>query len=89
MTPNSPNPTKLLAPFDDETQDYLRFVDKACNMACRELSKKFNPDGETLLDDNELAMLELSRAFGILFNRGVDAGWITGVHVEKESEIIV
>jgi len=85
-------PTSILAPFDDETQEFLGFVDQACKTAMDELREERNrceKTGEEFQLTYEVAAtLNMVRAFGILYNRSIDAGWIKGVHTEQQEIIL-
>jgi len=79
----------ILAPFDEKTQLLLNEVDNACRVvfdglkgdvqtASLEGDDKFDVDMETAV------WLKVIRAYGILFNRGIDAGWIKGIMTKEE-----
>ena len=76
--------TDILAPFDDETQEFLRLVDKACDTAIEDMKdekRRCELTGEEFQMNYEIAaQLNMIRAFGIMYNRCVDAGWVEGVH---------
>jgi len=81
-------PTSVLAPFDDGTQEFLRFVDQACFHQMRTLEREKNTKllaGEDIeMDLETMGWLNMIRAYGILYNRAIDAGWIKGVHLDEQ-----
>jgi len=83
MTKITDATTNLLAPFDDETQDFLRFIDKECHRAIAELNryKQELEEKDEAMPPDVIAMLNMIRAYGMLFNRCVDAGWINDTEI--------
>ena len=77
----------LLLPFDDDEQLLLKQVDNACFIQGKLLKEEATRQklaGKPLTVDMEtLVWFKLIRAYGILFNRAVDAGWVTGVHLKE------
>ena len=77
----------LLLPFDDDEQLLLKQVDNACftqGKLLKEEATRQKLAGKPLTVDMEtLVWVKLIRAYGILFNRAVDAGWVTGVHLKE------
>lgn len=73
----------ILAPFSDDVQALLIELDEACAVQHKNLkeeAKKASLGGKYLEVDMEtLVWLKFIKGYGILFNRGVDAGWIKGV----------
>ena len=79
------NHTKLLQPFDKESQSLLKSVDAACQTQMMKMKEEatlaalgnnpFEVDLETLV------WTRLIRAYGILYNRAIEAGWVDDVHL--------
>ncbi len=80
--------TSILKPFDDESQILLNEVDYACSVQMESLRKEAQAKSlanETLeIDVEVMAWLKIIKAYGILYNRAVDAGWIEGVITESK-----
>jgi hypothetical protein len=78
--------TKLLAPFDEETQEFLKLVDSACtrgiDMLGAEMRRCKLKEEEFEVTHEVLATINMIRGFGILYNRCIDAGWVDGVHMK-------
>ena len=87
------DPTRILAPFSDEVQDFLRFIDSACadgmKMLDKERERAENAKEENWMTPDLLATFNIIRAYGVLFNRCVDAGWIKAVHLEADKPKII
>jgi len=70
----------LLAPFDKEQQAFLKTIDKVCEMQAQEIRKavvaKVVNGAETPPDPETAGWMNIIAAYGILFNRAVEAGWI-------------
>lgn len=85
--------TEVLAPFDSETQEFLRFVDEACQNGMemlRDEKRRCELTGEEFqLTYEVMAMLNMIRGFGILYNRCIDAGWVKGLHLDTEHQDII
>ena len=73
----------LLLPFEDDVQHLLKQVDHACMLQQKrvlEASRKAKLAGQPLEVDMEtLVWTKIIKAYGILFNRAVDAGWIQDI----------
>lgn len=77
----------ILGPFDQETQKLLCLVDGACQAQAKlirdEVARK-KLAGEDLAPDAEtVGWLQLIKAYGILFNRAVEASWIKSIYKTK------
>ena len=77
-------PTSIIAEFDEETQELLKSVDKACSAQMGEIMADMERaslagDTEYKMDLETLVWTKVIRAYGILINRAIDAGWVTGV----------
>jgi len=82
---------KILAEFNDEDQKFLGEVDRACRVVLDGLkgdARKASLSGEdTMQIDMETAVwLKVTRAYGILYNRAIEASWIRGVVTEIPDE---
>jgi hypothetical protein len=81
--------TSILAEFDDDTQEFLKFVDSACtrgiDMIGAEMRRCKLKDEEFEITPEVMATINMIRGFGILYNRCIDAGWIDGVHMTTPS----
>ena len=77
----------ILAPFDDDTQELLRQVDGACMAQSEhvksEMSKASLAGGEYKVDLETLTWIKIIKAYGILMNRAIEAGWVRGVILEE------
>ena len=80
----------ILAPFDDGQQNTLKLVDAACQSQMRALQSEATRQkisGEPLHMDAETAgWVQIITAYGILYNRAIDAGWIQDIHLDKLPE---
>ena len=78
---------KVLAEFDDKTQQLLMEVDKACQIQLEGLKEEARKasleDKELEVSLEDLVWLKLIKAYGIMYNRCIDAGWIKDIHLEK------
>lgn len=78
----------ILAPFDDETLTVLKEVDQACAIQIallREDANKASLRNEDLEVDMEaMVWLKVIKAYGILYNRAIDAGWIPEILTENK-----
>lgn len=88
------NSTNILLEFDDEVQQHLKEVDYAMRQqskVMREEARSASLSGKKLVMDAETAAwLKIMDAYGILFNRAVEAGWINDNSIEdKDGKIIV
>ena len=83
-----PDTKKLLAPFELPTQDLLKEIDIACGVqmnSLREEAKlKSLANEELVIDTETMVWLKIIKAYGILYNRAVDAGWIQDVLTENK-----
>lgn len=81
--------TSILAPFGDEDQALLRQVDLACRAEAarlkEEAKKKALANEEFQVDMETMAWFKIIQAYGILYNRAVDAGWIQDILLEKNN----
>jgi hypothetical protein len=75
--------TSLLAPFSDEDQAVLLEVDNACSIQAQhvkaEMDKASLSGGEYKVDLETLTWMKITKAYGILMNRAIEAGWVEGV----------
>jgi len=76
---------EILKPFDAGQQSFLKFVEEGCQRQA-ELIKaedtRAELAGEPLEVTPEIAAWRaIIRAYGILYNRSVDAGWIDDVMI--------
>ncbi len=80
--------SKILAPFDAETQELLFKVDAACASQVEgvreELKKASLSNGEYQVPLETLVWMEIIKAYGVLMNRAIDAGWVKGIHTENK-----
>jgi hypothetical protein len=78
----------ILAPFDDETQALLHKVDSACASQVENVKEELNKaslsNGEYQVDLETLVWMEIIKAYGVLMNRAIDAGWVKGIHTDKK-----
>lgn len=79
------NDLALLAPFEEKDQEILKQVDLACQMQMSRLkdeATRVKLAGEPLEPDMEtLTWLRIIKAYGILYNRAVEAGWIDDTYL--------
>lgn len=79
--------TDLLVEFTEEDQQLLKQVDLACRAEAARLKEQARKSAlaneEFLVDMETLAWFKIIKAYGILYNRAVDAGWVKDVHLEK------
>ena len=68
---------KLLAPFDDETQALLTKVDVACGLAVKDADVV-----HAEMDQETAVWLMITKAYGSLYTRAIDAGWVKDVFRE-------
>lgn len=75
-----------LMPFDESQQKLLTLVDAACQSQAKvlkdEITRRQLAGEQLALDDETTGWMNIITAYGILFNRAIEAGWI-------ESEIII
>lgn len=78
---------KLLIKFDEPTQHLLKEVDLACQAQValmREEAEKASLAGKELeIDMETMVWVKIIKAWGILYNRAVDAGWIDDIMLEE------
>ena len=85
----------ILAPFDKGQQDRLKLVDSTCQAQMEHMKKEMQTDrllGKDVTPDMEtVAWVEIITAYGLLYNRCVEAGWIDDTYLtnETESEIVL
>ncbi len=86
-----PDINTMLLPFSEEEQGVLKEVDIACKVHAKKLGQDMqraamrNKDWEP--DTEGLVTMSFLSAYGILMNRAIDAGWVTGIHLNKESKL--
>lgn len=77
-----------LAPFNVNQQTLMRVVDKACQEVAEQIKEqatRCSLAGETFEPDMETAgWMNIIAAYGILYNRAIEAGWIDDLVMEKE-----
>lgn len=76
---------EILKPFDPAVQTFLKFVEEGCQRQA-ELIKAEDTRAELAGDSIEVtpeiaAWRAIIRAYGVLYNRSVDAGWIDDVMI--------
>ena len=80
------NSVNVLTPFDDAEQELLKQVDLAIRSEIEHLKEEMNSaslKGEQLeVDVETLALSRFFKAYGILYNRAVDAGWVSDIMVK-------
>jgi len=81
--------TKL---FGDETQALLMRVDRACGEQYAIIQADIDAaslagDKEFKLDLESIVWMEIAKAYGILYNRAVDEGWVKGIVLENEERL--
>jgi len=73
----------VIAEFDDDTQELLKELDMACGVQMESLRKeaasKSLANEELQINTETMVWLRFIKGFGILYNRAIDSGWITGV----------
>ena len=79
--------TDILAPFEKNQQILLTLVDSACQAQSEILNeditrRRLSGESFSTLDDETFGWINIIKAYGILYNRAVEAGWI-------ENEIII
>lgn len=79
----------LTSKFDDNTQDLLLRVDRACSQQFENIQAEIDAaslagDKEFKLDLESIVWMEIAKAYGILMNRAIDEGWVEGVVLEKK-----
>ena len=77
-----------LQPFDDETQELLFFADNISQVLADRLREHLQMSElrqeDVELDEDDKALYQLVKAYGILYNRALELGLIRGsVIVEK------
>ena len=87
--PTTASHTSIIAEFDEETQVLLTSVDKACAAQMKEILHEVEMaslagDTEYKMDLETMVWTKVIRAYGILMNRAIDAGWVTGVITEDK-----
>ena len=78
--------TKL---FEDETQALLARVDNACSQQYINIQAEIDAaslagDKEFRLDLESIVWMEIAKAYGILYNRAVEEGWVKGILRDNE-----
>ena len=78
--------TKL---FAEDVQTLLYRVDFACSQQYKNIQEEIDAaslagDKEFKLDLESIVWLEIAKAYGILYNRAVDEGWVKGVLTDNE-----
>lgn len=80
--------SQVIAPFDEETNTLLAEVDIACRGQqdlIKQEAKIASLNNKPLeVDMGTLAWLKIIKAYGVLYNRAIDAGWASGVHLEEK-----
>jgi len=81
----------IISPFDDETQALLIQVDNACASQMQRIMEDMEKaslagDTEYKMDLESLVWSRVIRAYGILMNRSIDAGWVKGIHTTRKSK---
>lgn len=78
---------RLLTKFDEPTQKLLKEVDLACKVQVekmREEANKASLAGKELeIDMETMVWVRIIKAYGVLYNRAVDAGWIDDIMLEE------
>ena len=74
--------------FDDKTQALLTRVDRACSQQFINIQAEIDAaslagDKEFKLDLESIVWMEIAKAYGILMNRAIDAGWVDGIITDK------
>lgn len=82
------NSTKaLLLPFDNATQAKLKRVDLAMRAEKEVIEEKLKKASlmgyDYNLSQQDLVSVTVMEAYGILYNRAVEAGWIQDIHLEE------
>lgn len=80
--------------FDDTTQVLLTRVDKACGQQYELIQAEIDKaslagDKEFKLDLESIVWMEIAKAYGILFNRAIEEGWVKGILQEPIIEKII
>ena len=73
--------TKL---FEDEIQVLLARVDSACSQQYANIQAEIDAaslagDKEFRLDLESIVWMEIAKAYGILYNRAIEEGWVKGI----------
>ena len=78
----------VYGPFDDETQAKLHEWDNLCrgqHIILEDAMKKASLAGEDYkMTIDDMIWFKGITAFGILMNRAIDAGWVTGIMTEEK-----
>lgn len=80
--------------FDDTTQVLLTRVDKACGQQYELIQAEIDKaslagDKEFKLDLESIVWMEIAKAYGILFNRAIEEGWVKGILQEPLIEKVI
>jgi hypothetical protein len=77
--------TNVIAPFSREEQEFLKQIDKVCKENARLIKNKLATDSlhnrAGKLDEEDQGWIAFIRAYGILYNRAIEAGWITDIEL--------
>ena len=78
----------LTSKFEDDIQALLMRVDRACGQQFELIQAEIDAaslagDEEFKLDLESIVWMEIAKAYGILYNRAVDEGWVDGIIVDK------
>jgi hypothetical protein len=77
-----------MAAFDESVQKYLEDTDDMCRQMYDNFlvhKKELQDKGEEfVLEDDDKVLLNLIAAYGILYNRAIDAGWVKGVITDSK-----
>jgi hypothetical protein len=80
----------IIQPFSDNQQKLLKIVDAACQSQMKVLKEEFtrrNLAGDPLdLDPETTGWMNIITAYGLLYNRCVEAGWIDDVVLTQLTE---
>ena len=78
----------VLAPFDEETEKLLLEFDQACRMQSEVLLKAMERSSlageEYVMTIETMVWWKAIKAYGILMNRAINAGWVRGVVTEEK-----
>lgn len=84
------NMSAVLGPFDQRHQDLMKNVDKVCRKEAAKITEKARQAslaGEELqLDEETAGWAAIITAYGLLYNRAVECGWIEDVFLEKHND---
>ena len=71
-------------PFPDKIVEFLQDVDLACRNQAIDWKTQLDEDPKWEPDDTDVAWMAMIKAYGILYNRAIDTGWLKGFLVEEK-----